>query len=115
MTTLSATDYIIIFSELGLIGASVALPIIIPLSIPISAGLTSCSTILKIFNKYINKKIEKHNNIESLAKSKLNSIEKKFVIAIKDGQISELEFNNIEEEISNYINMKEKILSLIHI
>jgi len=56
------------------------------------------------------KKVEKHNTIELLAKSKRNSIETKFTKAIKDGKLSDNEFNDIEEEIKNYNEMKEKIL-----
>jgi len=108
--TISATDYLIILSELGMVGSSIALPIIIPFSVPISIGLTVFSTIFKSSWGYSTKKIEKHNTIELLAKSKRNSIETKFTKAMKDGQLSDDEFKDIEDEIRNYNEMKEKIL-----
>ena len=107
---ISMTDYLIILSELGMVGSSIALPIITPFSVPVSVGLTVSSTILKSSWGYFNKKIEKHNTIELLAKSKRNSIETKFMKAIKDGKLSDNEFNDIEDEIRNYNEMKEKLL-----
>jgi len=46
-----------------------------------------------------------------LAKTKLNSIEEKFTKAIKDGEITDEEFDNIEQEIKIYENMKSVILN----
>ena len=46
-----------------------------------------------------------------LAKTKLNSIEEKFTKAIKDGEITDEEFDNIEQKIKNYENMKSVILN----
>jgi len=109
-STISITDYLIILSELGMVGSSIAIPIITPFSVPISVGLTVFSTVLKSSWGYLSKKIEKHNTIELLAKSKRNSIEKKFMKTIKDGQISDIEFIDIEDEIRNYNEMKEKLL-----
>jgi hypothetical protein len=63
-------------------------------------------------NKWINnKKINKHLEIEFLAKAKLNSIEEKFTKATKDGKITDEEFNDIEREIKNYENMNSSILN----
>ena len=46
-----------------------------------------------------------------LAKTELNSIEEKFTKAIKDGEITDEEFDNIEQEIKIYENMKSVILN----
>jgi hypothetical protein len=46
-----------------------------------------------------------------LAKTKLNSIEEKFTRAIKDEKITDEEFNDTEQEIKNYENMKSSILT----
>jgi len=46
-----------------------------------------------------------------LAKTELNSIEEKFTKAIKDGEITDEEFDNIEQKIKNYENMKSVILN----
>jgi hypothetical protein len=44
-------------------------------------------------------------------KDKLNSIEEKFTKAIKDGKITDEEFNDIEQEIKNNENLKSSILN----
>jgi len=42
--------------ELGMVGTSVALPVIIPVSAPISVALTTCSAILKSVSRLLTKK-----------------------------------------------------------
>ena len=91
-------------------GISVALPAIIPFSLPISIGLTSCSIILRSSSRLIAQKINKYLEIESLARAKFNTIEEKFTKAIQDGIITDEEFNDFEQEIKNYENMKSSIL-----
>jgi hypothetical protein len=88
-----------------------ALPVVIPFSVPISIGLTSCSIILSSSSRVIAKKINKHLEIESLAKAKFNSTEEKFTTAVQDGKITDDEFNAIEQEIKNYESMKSNILN----
>ena len=105
------TEFFIKVSELGIVGTSIALPVLIPISAPISVALTSCLAILRSTSGLITKKINKHSKIELLAKTKLNSIEEKFTKAIKDGEITDEEFNDIEHEIRNYGNMKSDILN----
>jgi hypothetical protein len=105
------TDFFITVSELGIVGTSIALPVMIPFSVPVSVTLTACLAILRSTNGFITKKISKHSKIELLAKTKLNSIEEKFTKAIKDGEITDEEFNDIEQEIKNYENMKSNILN----
>jgi hypothetical protein len=91
-------------------GTSIALPIIIPFSLPISVALSTCSTILRSTSG-LTEKINKHSEIELLAKAKFNSIEEKFSKAIKDGKITDEEFNDNEHEIKYYENMKSTILA----
>lgn len=57
------------------------------------------------------KKINKHSEIDLLAKAELNSIEEKFTKAVKDGKITDEEFNDIEQEIKNYEYIKSNILN----
>jgi len=104
-------EVFITISELGMEGTSIAVPIIIPVSVPISVALTTCSMILRSVSRLITKKINKHSEIELLAKSKLNSIEEKFTKAMKDGKITDEKFNDTEQEIKNYENMKSNILN----
>jgi len=65
----------------------------------------------KINKELHNQKNSKHSKIELLAKTELNSIEEKFTKAIKDGEITDEEFDNIEQKIKNYENMKSVILN----
>jgi hypothetical protein len=52
------------------------------------------------------RKTSKHSEIALLAKSKLNSLEEKFIKAINDEEITEEEFNDIQQETQNYESMK---------
>jgi hypothetical protein len=104
-------EFFLIISELGIVGSSIALPAVIPFSVPISIGLTSCSIILRSSSRLIAKKINKHLEIESLARAKFNSTEETFTKAVQDGKITDEEFNDIEREIKNYENMKLNILN----
>jgi hypothetical protein len=56
-------------------------------------------------------KINKHLEIESLARAKYNSIQEKFTRAIEDDRITAEEFNDIEREMENYENMKLSIIN----
>jgi len=49
--------------------------------------------------------------MELLAKAKLNSIEEKFMKAIKAGKITDEEFNDIEQDIKNYEDIQLNILN----
>jgi hypothetical protein len=104
-------EFFLILLELGTVGSSIALPAIIPFSVPISIGLTSCSIILKSSNMIVMQKINKHLEIESLARAKFNSIQEKFTRAIEDSRITAEEFNDIEREMENYENMKSSIIN----
>ena len=105
------TELFLTISELGIVGTSLVLPVMIPCSVPLSVALTTCLAILRSTNNFITKKSSKHSKIELLAKTKLNSIEEKFTKAIKDGEITDEEFDDIEQEIKNYENMKSVILN----
>jgi len=86
------------------------LPVTIPCSVPISVGLTTYAKSLRSASGLITK-INKHSEIQLLAKAKLNSIEEKFTKAIKDGKIIDEKFNDNEQEIKNYEIMKSDILN----
>ena len=104
------TEIFIIITELGIVGTSVALPVIVPVSVPFSVALTTCTAILKSVYSFVTKKVNKHSEIKLLAKSKLNSIEEKFAKAMKDGKITDEEYDT-EQEIKNYESMKLNILN----
>lgn len=104
-------ECVITVSEIGVMATTLAVPLLVPFSAPISVGLTTVIAILRSSSGLVTNKINKHASIELLAKSKLDSIEEKFYKAIKDGKITEEEFNDIEQEIKNYNKMKKYILS----
>jgi CRISPR/Cas system CMR subunit Cmr4 (Cas7 group RAMP superfamily) len=103
------TEIFLIVFELGLTGNTIAVPVITPVSAPIVVALTTCSTVLKSVGRLISRKTSKHSEIVLLARSKLNSLEKKFNKAINDEEITEDEFNDIQQEIKNYESMKLNI------
>jgi len=76
-------EFFVTVSESGMVGTSIAVPIIVPVSVLISVASATCSTILRLTNGLIEKKINKHSEIELLAKAKLNSIEGKITKTIK--------------------------------
>jgi len=92
-------EFFMTVSELGIVGTSIALPVMIPFSVPVSVALTTCLAILRSTNGLITKTVNKHSKIELLAKAKLNSIEDKFTKAMTDGEITDEEFNDIKQEI----------------
>ena len=96
---------------MGIVGTSVALPVIVPVSEQFSVALTTCTAILKSVYNFVTKKVNKHSEIELLAKSKLNSLEEKFAKAMKDGKITYDEYNDIEQEIKNDESTELNILN----
>ena len=54
-------------------------------------------------------KARKHHKIKTVAESKLNSIKDLISKALQDGQISEMEFKTVLNELQNYDKLKENI------
>ena len=86
--------------------------------IGISAGITSgslslafslCTGLTKKLLKAARNKKKKHNQIVMLARSKLNSIERKISGALINNQISHEDFMTIINEERNYRETKESI------
>lgn len=65
----------------------------------------------KIITHRLNLKAKKHNDILILIKSKLNTISNHISKALEDGNISDIEFNLVTEEVRKYCVIKEQIRS----
>ena len=63
----------------------------------------------RIFLKTTQNKKKKHNKIVPLARSKLNSIERKILEALINNEISHEDFTKIINEEKNYCELKESI------
>lgn len=96
-------------SEMSLTAVSLTVPPLAIVSTPACLGLTTCSILLRSITKIIDKKIQKHEKILATARSKINSINDKYYVAIKDGVITQTEFDNILAEVENYKIMKDHI------
>ena len=59
------------------------------------------------------KRKKKHNQIITIAKNKLNTIDTLFSSALNDSKISHEEFSNIINEANIYENIKENIKELM--
>jgi hypothetical protein len=106
---LLGTEIFLITLELGLVGSTIALPVITPVSAPIVVALTTCSTVSKSVGRLVARKISKHSEIAVLARSKRSSLEEKFNKTINDEIVTDEEFYDIIQEIQNYENMKQGI------
>lgn len=109
--SLFAVECTTLLTELGLTCAAIFVPPILLINTPICLGLTIFSALTRNCSKMLSKKINKHAEIELLAKSKRNSVDEKYNKAMEDGVISDAEFQDIRKEITNYENMKKEILS----
>ena len=92
--------------------ASFATVIGIPIGITsasLSLAFSLCIGLVKKLLKATRNKKKKHNGIVMLARSKLNSIEKKISEALINNQISHKEFITIINEERNYRELKESI------
>jgi hypothetical protein len=105
-------EWIMISGEIALTGATIAFPLISPITVPvICLGLTITTASIRTGIKAIQDKIVKHGSVELVAKSKLDSIEKKYVQSIEDGTITSEEFETIVDEVSNYNKLKDEIIN----
>lgn len=104
-------EFVMTALEIALTAGSIALPFLVPITTLSCLGLTIGSVSAKSAWAILGQKKNKHSEVELLAKSKLNSINEKFVKAIEDGIITDDEFKNISQEIKNFEMMKAEILS----
>ena len=92
----------------GLLSTIVAAPVV--LGMEVAAGAAGVAGItLKFISRKLKKKEMKHDQISTLAASKLNTISDHVSTAIEDGKISKEEFHLILSELNKYHSMKDEI------
>ena len=98
------TGSISIASFAAVIGAPVGI-----VSASFSLGFSIFTVLIKKLLKTARSKKKKHNKIVMLAKSQLNSIEKKISEALKNNEINHEDFTTIMDEEKKYRGLKESI------
>ena len=87
--------------DTGLISASVIMAgvgLAVPVLLPLEIAAIVCGTLgvcVKFIRRKLHLKVEKHDQITTMAVSKLNSISDLVSKALQDGQISEMEFKTV--------------------
>ena len=101
-------DTTLISSSIIIAGIGIAAPILLPLEI-VAAACGTLGVCVKFIRRRLTTKSQKHYEIKTMAKSKLNSIKNLISKALSDGQISESEFKLILDELEKYNNLKDDI------
>ena len=103
-------DTTLISSSIIIAGIGIAAPILLPLEI-VAAACGALGVCVKFIRRRLTTKSQKHYEIKTMAKSKLNTIKDLISKALNDGQISEGEFKLILDELEKYNNLKDEIHS----
>ena len=91
----------------GVITAPVAI------GLEVGAGIFGLTSIIGTYiRRKLHKKAKKHNDIKTLAKSKLNTISDHISKALRDGDISDEEFRLITDEVRKYEELKTEIYAI---
>ena len=91
-------DTTLISAGLVIAGVGLAAPLLLPFEIAaIVFGTVGVS--IKIIRRKLMSKAQKHYEIKTIGKSKLNSIQNLISKALNDGQISEQEFKTVLDEL----------------
>lgn len=100
-------DSALISSSVVMAGVGIAFPFMLPLGIAaiVSGGL---GVFVKLIRRRLQSKAKKHNAVETIAESKLNSITDLISKALSDGQISDNEFKMVLDELTKYNDLKDK-------
>ena len=104
-------DTTLISASVVLAGVGFFIPIVtLPLEIAAVAcgGLGVC---VKFIRRKLHSKAKKHDEIKTIANTKLNTIKDLISKALTDGQISENEFKMILDELDKYNKLKDSIHS----
>lgn len=103
-------DTSLISASVILAGVGLAIPLMFPLQITavVCGGLGAC---VKLVRRRLHSKTKKHNEITTIAETKLNSIKNLVSKSLTDGEISENEFKLILDELDKYNTLKDSIRS----
>ena len=100
--------------DTGLISASIilaSLGIVIPIMIPMTISAAICGGLgmcIKLIRRKLITKTQKHSNIKSIAESKINSVKDIVSKSLQDGDISDIEFKMVLNEMENYLTLKKE-------
>ena len=101
--------------DTGLISASIilaSLGIVIPIIMPLTISAAVCGGLgmcVKLIRRKLTIKTQKHSNIKTIAESKINSIKDIVSKSLQDGDISDIEFKMVLNEMENYSTLKQEI------
>ena len=101
--------------DTGLISASIilaSLGIVIPIMIPMTISAAICGGLgmcVKLIRRKLTIKTKKHSNIKTIAESKINSVKDIVSKSLQDGDISDIEFKMVLNEMENYSTLKKEI------
>ena len=99
-------DTALISASVIMAGVGLAVPVLLPLEI----SAIVCGTLgvcVKFIRRKLHLKAAKHDQIKTMAVSKLNSISDLVSKALQDGQLSEVEFKTILNELEKYNELKQ--------
>ena len=100
-------DTVLISAEVIMAGIGLTVPVMLPLEIA-SAVCRCIDVCVNLVRRKLTSKAQKHNKIKAIADSKINSINNLISKALKDGQISDDEFNMVLCELEKYNDLKDK-------
>lgn len=110
MSVLTLGGFTTFLSSGTLIAALSGIGVVVAVPVGVAAAICgAASTALTFVSKKLEKKVTKHTRIHALALSKYDSINLNISKALNDNRISDSEFKNISQEITNYNNLKEKL------
>ena len=95
-------------SGAGLLSTIVAAPVVLALEVAaLGCGLAGIGG--KFISRKLQIKSEKHDQIRLLAEAKINTVSDHISKALRDGEVSDVEFRLILDEYDKYRNMKNEI------
>ena len=100
--------------DTGLISASIilaSLGIVIPIMFPMTISAAICGGLgmcVKLIRRKLITKTQKHSNIKTIAESKINSVKDIVSKSLQDGDISDIEFKMVLNEMENYLTLKKE-------
>ena len=106
-TILECAKALLIGGEISITAISAALHVLMPI-LPIIAVMTGVGVGCRYIAGYMSKKKEKHFQLKVLAESKVKSIEGKFAKALKDGVVTDEEYETILNEVRLYKEFLER-------
>ena len=106
-----------IATALGATGIPLLMGVIttpVAIGLEVGAGIFGFTSIIGTYiRRKLHKKAKKHNDIKTLATSKLDTISDHISKALRDGNVSDEEFHLITDEVRKYEELKAEIHALV--